>query len=284
MKNLWAAVQQGAASGVLAGGYPYAHNNWYIGMSAPVFGRRIVSLTDLFKPGAMEPGDIAFLGPQAFHEDNLVIPAALTNITLIGAGNRGACYIEPTGIAANGLKVLANDVTLLNIGLSKDSRADYALQVGDATLHPDRFRAYGCKIEGGGVAGNLYGAGDVLFDDCEFAWCDTALQFRANAHGFVTQVHIRKCRFHNFSTAGLAEFAAAQQVNNLNLEDCSFDRQEDGSAPTDFILLSDALNTGYIHGNRFAHATNAAAVLTIGAGILWGPNGTEAGWSTARPA
>lgn len=163
MKNLWAAVQQGAASGVLAGGYPYAHNNWYIGMSAPVFGRRIVSLTDLFKPGAMEPGDIAFLGPQAFHEDNLVIPAALTNITLIGAGNRGACYIEPTGLAANGLKVLANDVTLLNIGLSKDSRADYALQVGDATLHPDRFRAYGCKIEGGGVAGNLYGAGDVLF-------------------------------------------------------------------------------------------------------------------------
>lgn len=63
-----------------------------------------------------------------------------------------------------------------------------------------------------------------------------------------------------------------------------FDQLEDGTEPTDFILLADNGNTGIIAGNQFAIATNATAKLTIGTGIMWGPNGTEAGWSTARPA
>ena len=61
-------------------------------------------------------------------------------------------------------------------------------------------------------------------------------------------------------------------------------RDEAGVAPTDFILLSDNANIGHMAENQFANATNATGVITIGTGILYGPNGTEAGWSTARPA
>jgi hypothetical protein len=277
----WPLLKQGVASAVLSGGYPFAGNAWFVGVQSPIFGRRVDTIADALS--IMAPRDILFIGPQAHAEGNLVIPATLTNITIIGAGNRGACFIEPSGSGDEGLTVLADDVTLMNVGVAKGSAADFALSVGDANVSPDRFRAMGCKIEGDGVACRLHGCGDVLFDDCEFAWCATAMQLRANLIGFVTQAYIRGCRFHNFTTAGIGHFAAAQVVNNLNVQDCVFERQEDGSAPTDFILLSDNLNTGYFAGNRFATPTNDAAVLTIGTGILWGPNGTEAGWSTARP-
>src|SRR3990172_13081667 len=112
--NLWSAVRQGASSGVLAGGFPYAKNNWYVGSNAPVFGRRVDTLAALL--AIAEPGDIAFLGPQRYTEGNLVIPATLTNFTMIGSGNRGSCFIEPPVTTDEGLQVLADDVTLINIG------------------------------------------------------------------------------------------------------------------------------------------------------------------------
>jgi hypothetical protein len=130
----------------------------------------------------------------------------------------------------------------------------------------------------------LYGAGDVLLEDCEFAWAAVGLQLRSNNNGFVTQAFIQQCRFHNNADACLSQFANAQQVNNLQLWNNIFDQLEDGTEPTDFILLQDNGNTGIISGNQFAIATNATAKLTIGTGLMWGPNGTEAGWSAARPA
>jgi len=282
MTDYWPELKQGAASAILSAGYPFSGNAYYVGQNSPIFGRRIDTIAEAL--ATMVPRDTLFLGPQAHVEGNLSIPATLSNITIIGAGNRGACFIEPSDINEEGLEVLADDVTLINVGLAKGSAADFALSVGDANTSPDRFRAFGCKIEGDGVAACLRGAGDVLLQDCEFAWCATALQLRSNSIGFNTQIYVRKCRFHNFTTAGIGEFANAQQVNNLNVEDCIFEEQEDGTTPTDFILLQDNANTGCFSGNRFATPTNAAAVLTIGTGILWMSNATEAGWSTARPA
>lgn len=107
---------------------------------------------------------------------------------------------------------------------------------------------------------------------------------RSNLIGFVTQAFIQRSRFHNNATVCLGEFANAQQVDNLQLWNNIFDQLEDGTEPTDFILLQDNANTGIIGGNMFAIATNATAKLTIGTGLMWAPNGTEAGWSTARPA
>jgi hypothetical protein len=274
----WGFLKQG---GVLQG-YPYAKSVWYVGRSAPVFGRRVETLADLFN--IAKPGDVAFLGPGAYTEGNLVIPATLENFTLIGAGNRGSVFIEPATAADEGLQVLADGVTLVNIGVADGGSGDYGLSIGSADVSPDRFRAYGCKFEGSAVAARLYGAGDVLLEDCEFAWAAVGLQLRSNNNGFVTQAFIQQCRFHNNADACLSQFANAQQVNNLQLWNNIFDQLEDGTEPTDFILLQDNGNTGIIAGNQFAIATNATAKLTIGTGLMWGPNGTEAGWSTARPA
>lgn len=295
--NLWSALKQGNAAGVLAGGFPYAGSVWYVAggsVAAPAFGRRVESLDKLFD--AMTAGDIAFLGPGFYDVGNLIIPTSLSNITLIGAGNRGSAGIQSTVVGKEGLQVKANDVTLMNIGIEVEDTADYALNLlasrpgGTGTKFGSRFRAYGCKFEGPtGPAVLLngdanYNIGDVLFEDCEFAWCGTGIRLSSSGFGVNTQIRIQNSWFHNFTAAGLdAAVLADWVVANLCLYDNKFDQQEDGTEPTDFILLSNNANTGHIAGNQFAIATNAAAKLTIGTGLMWGPNGTEAGWSTARP-
>lgn len=275
----WGFFKQG---GVLQG-FPYSKNVWYVGRSAPVFGKRAGSLESLFG-GAAQPNDVIFIGPGAITEGNLVIPEALTGLTLIGTGGRGAAFIEPETAGDEGLQVLADDTTLINLGVADGGSGDYGLAVGSQTVSPSRFRAYGCKLEGSAIGCRLQQAGDVILDDCEFAWANVGLQLRSGDIGFNTQVVVKGCRFHNNADACIGQFAAAQQVNNFQLWNSFFEQLEDGTEPTDFILLADNGNTGLIAGNMFAIATNDTAKLTIGTGLMWGPNGTEAGWSTARPA
>lgn len=276
--GFWGFLKQG---GILQG-FPFAGNVYYVGSQAPVFGKRVNSIANAF--GVMRPKDVLFLGPQAYEEGNLVIPEALTNITIIGAGGRGSCFIEPSVSGDEGLQVLADDVTLVNVGVADGGTGDYGISVGSNTVSPNRFRAYGCKFEGSTVGCKLWQAGDVILDDCEFAWANTGLQLSSGAIGFNTQIIVKDSRFHNNSLNCIGQVANAQQVNNLQLMGSFFDQLEDGTEPTDFILLQDNGNTGLIAGNQFAIATNASAKLTIGTGIMWGPNGTEAGWSSARPA
>jgi len=288
-QNLWSSLRQGAASGVLAGGFPYAGNIWYVGASAPVFGRRVDTIADAFL--AMSPKDILFLGPQRHTEGNLVLPASLSNITIIGGGNRGACFIEPSVAGDEGLQVLASDVTLVNVGVAGGASGNYALNVKGNTTSKNgrRFRAYGCKFEGptGTVVlldGDAdYNVSDAIFDDCEFAWGGSGLLFDDSSYGYPTQIFVRRCKFHNLTAVGVG-LAASGGVTNLELTDCVFDDLEDGTAPTDYIKVDRAGDTGIISGCRFSIATNASADLKIAAGIMWVANGTEAGWSTARPA
>lgn len=282
--NLWAGVHAGLASGVLYSGYPYAKNHWYIGVNAPRFGRRVNTLAALFD--IMEPGDIAHLGPQAYEEGNLVIPEGLDNITLIGNGNRGSCFIEAPDAGMEGLQVLADGVTLINVGVA--APGDYSLKIGSATVSPNRFRAYQCKFEGNeavnpGAQVVLCGTGDTILEDCEICWGVNGILGLANNDGFPTQTLLRNCWFHDLTTVHIGVEAATHFVE-LWVRDNYFARDEAGVAPTDFILLSDNANIGDITGNRFANATNQAAVITIGTGLLYMANATEAGWSTARPA
>jgi len=284
-QNLMASLKQGAANGQLAGGYGYAPNQWYLSggsLGVPVFGQRVDTWEDLM--AIMQPGDVANIGPGFYAEGNLIIPETLSNITLRGLGNRGAMGIEAPVTGDEGLLVLADDVTLINLGVAGGDTGDYSLQVGSQTVSPARFRAYGCKFENAAIAVRLYGCGDTILDDCEICWTTRGIVFRSNDNGFVTQTRIKNCLLHNYVTAGLAEHAAAQQVNDLWVVDNVFGRQEDGTAGTDDILLSDNLNTGFITGNRFPRATNGTGFITIGTGLIYNPNGTEAGWSTARPA
>jgi hypothetical protein len=281
-QNLWAALKMGASNGMLAGGYGFAGNMYYVGRKAPVFGQRVDTISDAL--ARMDSNDILYLGPQEHAEGNLVIPEGLDNITIIGMGNRGSCFIEAPVTTDEGLTVLGDDVTLINVGVAGGDTGDYSLQVGSADVSPARFRAYGCKFENSPIAVRLYGCGDTILDDCEICWAASGMVLRSNLSGFVTQARIKNCLFHNYDNFGVGHHAAAQQVNDLWLVDNVFGRQEDGVAGTNDILLSDNANTGFITGNRFPRATNGTGFITIGTGLIYNPNGTEAGWSTARPA
>lgn len=236
---------------------------------------------------AAAAGDIIYISPGVYDETVSVSK----RLTLVGLGGRGAAYIEPSTAGAEGMQVTASDVTLINLGVAGHSTADYALNVNGngAAKNGKRFRAYGCKFEGptGTVVllnGDAnYQATDALFEDCEFAWGGSGVIFDDSGYGYPTQIRIRRCWFHNLTAVGVG-LATGGGVANLEITDCVFDNAEDGTAPTDYIKVDRAGDTGIVSGCRFATATNAAGVLTIAAGILWVANATEAGWSSARPA
>src|SRR3990167_8185406 len=289
MDNIWGQVKQAAASGVLMSGHSFTRNFWYVGENAPRMAKRADTISAML--ALMSPGDVGVIGPQRHAEGNLIIPATLSNITLIGAGGRGACYIEPSAAGDEGLQVLASDVTLINVGVAGGSSASYALNVkgNAAAKNGKRFRAFGCKFEGptGTVVllnGDAnYNASDALFSDCEFAWGGSGILFDDSGYGYPTQIFIERCKFHNLTAVGVG-LAASGGVTNLILTDSVFDNQEDGTPPTDYIKVDRSGDTGVVSGCRFATATNATGVLTIAARIMWMANATEAGWSTARPA
>lgn len=237
-------------------------------------------------------GDTLYVMPGAYVESP-VIPAALNGITIVGLGGRGSAFIEPSAAGAEGLQVLASDVTLVNLGVAGDDTGDYALNIkGNSAGHYGRrFRAYGCKFEladGAGPAVLIngdadYQAADILLEDCEFAYAGFGIQFDDSGYGYPTQVFVSNCRFHNIATACIGE-ATGGGVTNLEVTNCIFDNLEDGTPPTDYVKVDRAGDTGIFSGNKFATATNATGVLTIAAGIMWVVNATEAGWSAARPS
>lgn len=230
---------------------------------------------------AASAGDEIYVEPGGYNETVTVNKA----VTIIGLGGRGAAYVEPEAAGAEGMKVTADGVTLINLGVAGDGTADYALNLNAVS----RFRAYGCKFEGptgtvvlvNGTATDQ--TGDALFDDCEFCWGGSGVLFDDSAYGYPTQVRIKDSWFHNL-TAVHVGLAAAGGVVNLELTDNVHDNAEDGTAPTDYIKVDRAGDTGVVSGCRFATPTNAAAVLTVAAGVKWVANATEAGWSAARPA
>ena len=231
-------------------------------------------------------GDVIAISPGSYNE---TVTVNVANLTFVGLGGRGAVYIEPSAAGAEGMQITnVDDVTLINIGIDGDDTADYALNLNDVS----RFRAYGCKFElgsGTGPAVLLDGdangqVGDALFRDCEFAWAGVGLQADDSAYGVPTQIFVDNCRFHNITTACINEKDAGAWYTNLQVTNCVFDTQEDGTEPTDWVVVDHASSSGIFSGNRFATATNATGVLTIGAQVMWVANATEAGWSTARPA
>jgi hypothetical protein len=230
---------------------------------------------------AASAGDTIYIAPGSYDEQVTVSKAKLT---LVGAGNRGTVAVAPSASNPTAVKVTVDDVTLINIGCEGDGTGGGLHLQGDV----DRFRAYGCKIEGGAFAAKLESTAsgavsDTRFDDCEFAWTGTAIHFVVTGGGDpVTQTYIKKCLFHNYTAAAIN--VDTTHTADLWVEDCFFGRQEDGTEPTDYILANVASTTGFFSGNMFATATNATGVLTIASGVIWSANATEAGWSTARPA
>lgn len=230
---------------------------------------------------AASAGDTIYIAPGSYDEQ---ITVSKTKLTLVGAGNRGTVAVAPSASNPTPIKVTADDVTIINVGCEGDGTGGGLHLQGDV----DRFRAYGCKLEGGAFAAKLESTAagsvsDTRFDDCEFAWTGKGLHFVVTGGGDpVTQTYVKNCLLHNYTTAGI--HVDTTHTADLWVEDCFFGRQEDGTEPTDYVLADVASTTGFFSGNRFATATNDTAVLTIAAGVIWAANATEAGWSTARPA
>lgn len=215
--------------------------------------------------------------------------------TLVGVGGLGSVSIAPSTAGARAVTNNADDVTFINIDTAGNTTADYGLFSTGS-----RFRSIDCKHEGADTSGAAVGigpgtvaqiaagtagnCGDVQFIRSEFAWTYNGLVFKASDYGYATQVKVVSPWHHNNSNFCVASLDAGGSVNNLDVQDGVFENLEDGTAPAKYVSTGGAADTGVFSGNRFATATNAAAKLAIGAKVMWVANGTEAGWSTARPA
>lgn len=232
-------------------------------------------------------GDVIKIAGGAAYDETVNITKA--RMVLIGVGTRGLPFINPTTAGASGMKITGESVTIVNLGIAGESTSTTgALEIEAAS----EVRLRRCKIEGnsgtgpilvlGGTAGGQ--VGNLMIDDCEFAFGGTGIRFDNSGYGFPTQIRIRDSLFHETTVACMAILTGTGGVRDLWVTGCLFGNSEDATEPTDYILIDRVGDTGYFGSNHFANPTNDTAQITIAAGILWGPNGTEAGWSTARPA
>lgn len=225
-------------------------------------------------------GDVIYIAP-ATYEENVVISTA--GLTLVGLGARGQPWINPA--AGGGMQIIADDTVLINLGVAGAAAAAYAMNVSAAS----ECRFHGCKFEGPDDVNVLLGGdddgqvGNCMFEDCEWAWCGAGVEFDNSGFGFPTQVRFRDCLFHNYTAAAVRNNAAGGGVADLWMQRCVFANQENGTEPTDYILVDRVGDTGIIEQCSFAAATITAAKMTIAAGILWVANMAEDGVSTARP-
>lgn len=242
-------------------------------------------------------GDFIFVAPGQYDESP-TISRSKSKLTIVGLGGRGAAFIEPSTEDASGLICHADDVTLVNLGCAgEDTTSAIALTVTGA-----RFRAYGCKFEGGltqlligpgldaEVTADTKGTGaDSLFEDCEFAYGTNGVVLQGSDYGACTQARFRGCLFHELTAASFEEAHTAGGANtlhyrNLWVTDCDFDTDEAGTAPTKwFSLNDDNTNTGFICGNRFVTALNSGKNL-VSTKALWAGNFHPAGLSTTQPS
>lgn len=244
-------------------------------------------------------GTVIIVAPGAYDETVTISrTSAHANLTIMGMGGRGAAYIEPSTEDAAGMVVNADDVTLINLGVAaEDSTSAAALTVTGA-----RFRAIGCKIEGGAdqavigpgtvaqeAAGTHGDAGDALFRDCEFCWGTDGIVLTCTDYGAVTQCRIEACRFHNLSGKHITEAvgsggSAAVTFQNVTIHGCTFDDLDDGTAPTNYIDLNgDNANTGVVSNCVFPAAINSGLNL-VSTAMHWVCNYHTGGISTGQPS
>lgn len=242
-------------------------------------------------------GDVILVAPGAYDE-TVTIARAKSNLTIVGLGNRGSAYIEPSTEDAAGMVVHADDVTLVNLGVAAEDDTSAA----SLTVTGSRFRAFGCKIEAGAdqvvvgpgtvaqeAAGTHGTGGDILFDDCEFCWGTDGIVLTCTDYGAATQVAIRRSKFHNITGKHITEAvgsggSAAVTFRNLEVSDCVFDDAEGGTAPTNYIDLNgDNGNDGIVTRCAFPAAIDSGLNL-VSTAVHWVCNYHTGGVSTAQPS
>lgn len=229
---------------------------------------------DAVRDGA---ADTVLVCPGAWDE-TVTVAATDSDLLLIGLGGRGAAFIEPTTVGAEGMNVIGNDVTLINFGVAGEDDADYALNVFGA-----RFRAYQCKFEGptanvvrvgpdtvaNGAASGVRTGADALFDDCEFCWGGTGIVITSSDYGPCTELYLRDPRFHDLTVAAIGENDAGVvgAGKGILIVRPLFQVGSDGSAPTDWIDFNSAGSTGLIVSPMFEDATLDSATVQLATGV-----------------
>ncbi|KKU98308.1 MAG: hypothetical protein UY28_C0004G0046 [Candidatus Amesbacteria bacterium GW2011_GWB1_48_13] len=243
----------------------------------------------------MKPGD---------YTEQVVIPVAKSNITIVGLGNKGSIFIEGTG-ATTILTNNAEGTTLVNITLEGDEtvgslgllnrgkrlryRSGRILNVATCA----KF-TLGTPTE---VDAGIYSDGsDTLCDDVEFSWATDGVDLvgvtdLVNPGDFgTTQNYFRRCQFHNLSNSSFKETplgGATQSFRDLEILDCIFKALEAGTLPTAFVLLNgDNANSGIVSGCRFPTAlltAGGAGKSVVSTKLYWTGNYHTGGISNAQP-
>ena len=255
-------------------------------------------------------GSCIAAGPGQYNE-TVTIPRTVTvadgsvrqvsNVVLVGLGGRGAAFIENDTVGGEGLTVHADNVTLVNLGVAGEATADWSVRVTGS-----RFRAHGCKFEGneGVAAGNgqfVFGpgtaaevaantagrGGDGALYDCEICWGARGVVVQSSTFGAATQLLLQDVRYHDLTAVHVGEndVGAIGAGRAIWMLANTFDRDESGAAPTDWVDLDSAGSTGLIAQSRFSSAAApATGVVQLAAGVLYVTNYSEAGQTVARPA
>lgn len=212
-----------------------------------------------------------------------------------GMGGRGSAFIEPSTEDAGGMVCHQDDITLVNLGVAaEDETSAVALTVTGA-----RFRAIGCKIEGGAkqvvigpgtdaqITAETHGDGaDGYFLDCEFCWGTHGIFITASDYGAVTQLRVRGSRFHDLTASSFEETGGSVDIRyrGLVIDGNVFELSEDGSAPTKWVSLNDDNgNKGIASGNYFPVAINSGNNL-VSTGVPWIGNYHTGGIAAAQPS
>lgn len=244
-------------------------------------------------------GAVILVAPGTYAETvTIARPTAfIAEMYIVGAGPQGSIKIQPTTTNANAVVNNADDVTLINIKANANGTGIGCKNTGS------RFQTYACKFEntdGTGTAMQLTldsaggsategGGADCQLINTEFAWAATGLLISGNNGLAVTQIKIYDCRFHNLATAHIAESTlnagpAADAYRNLEISACVFEKNEDGTNPTKFLLLNASnSNTGIVTTSSFPVAINSGLSL-VSTALLWVCNYHTGGVSTGQPS
>jgi hypothetical protein len=233
------------------------------------------------------------------YDEIVTISRSLSGISIIGLGGLGSAAIAPSGANDTGITNHADDMLLVNIGGAGLGTGTGIVNTGS------RLRCVGCKFEnddGTGLAAQMTlgtvaqiaagtrGKGsDCSLVGCEFAWAASGLQLSGTDFGAVTELQVVNGWFHDLATSHISEAvgsggAAGVMFNSIRIQGNTFQTDEAGSQPTNYILLNGAnTNTGIVCGNFFPTALNAGLNL-VSTALLWVGNLHPAGLSTTQPS
>ena len=237
-------------------------------------------------------GDVIVIQRGTYAETLTIGKAGLTLLGAVPYGYPDHVIVQgPTNIQAAG-------VSAYNLEFFSNSATRTSLKVGNAVSEAPSAHFENCSFASNGTTEPICGAlvcggNDISFVRCRFIDNTTGLLIHSGITSFASGLRVKECEFlenttvdfgtgvgPNFELDGY-DGGLNEGIRNLLCIDNYFGGGV--TIPTDFVNISGA-SSGYMARNTFASTTNASATITIPAGILYGPNGTEAGWSTARPA